>query len=617
MTSDKSATDRTLEFAALILSGLRDSSLKERSLGALLRRDDVSLIGLSIDPSRYDSAWDFFDDYICINLLSKFPNFDLGVDREKVAIEKFLDSERRCLEASQSLNAIRRGRIGILHPIHAVLHDARLKIEHLLGPFNWADTEQYFAFSGGASVDLPRRKGDPAYKFGCKRPSVAAGTAGLARAYIFSSPLWLNHLRSDTSDTPTFDIVVGNRITTVPKNAKTDRVIAIEPTLNMFFQKGIGGLIRNRLRRVGVDLNSQSLNQSLAREGSVDGSLATIDLKSASDTVSLALVQELLPSDWVSAIELCRSPYGVLPSGEKILYRKVSSMGNGYTFELESLIFWALSSAVVKYLHESDRRLAIYGDDIVIPTGCAQLLIDVLKLVGFDTNVDKTFTSGPFRESCGKHYFRGVDVTPIYIRENVDNAERLLWLANSIARMAYRLNGSSYSRDSRLKLAYDSVVETLPERLRCPTVPLIGIDDESLTDVGLGGDFDEVNPQVVQPTSKERRANVYPQIEGYVARGRRREYKKRHLSSVGVLLKAIYCPPEITGPDFRFERYPIFLRALRSRWEVGPALRSIVLKIFDMKIQEGVSACEIPLQAFTYKPVKFVVQRWGNVGPWL
>ena len=95
MTPANTATDRTLEFAALILSELRDSSLKERSLGALLRRDDASLIGLEIDPSRYDSAWDFFDDYICVTLLSKFPNFDLGIDREKVAIDKFLDSERR------------------------------------------------------------------------------------------------------------------------------------------------------------------------------------------------------------------------------------------------------------------------------------------------------------------------------------------------------------------------------------------------------------------------------------------------------------------------------------------------------------------------------------------
>lgn len=152
MTPDRTATDRTLELAALILSGLRDSSLKERSLGALLRRDDASLIGLEIDPSRYDSAWDFFDDYICVTLLSKFPNFDLGIDRKKVAIEKFLDSERRCLEASQSLSAIRRGRIGILHPIHAVLHDARLKIEHLLGPFSWTEIEQFFCLFGGCYI---------------------------------------------------------------------------------------------------------------------------------------------------------------------------------------------------------------------------------------------------------------------------------------------------------------------------------------------------------------------------------------------------------------------------------------------------------------------------------
>lgn len=146
---------------------------------------------------------------------------------------------------------------------------------------------------------------------------------------------------------------MGNKVTTVPKNSKTDRVIAIEPLMNMYVQKGIGGAIRHSLRSVGINLNDQTSNQRLAREGSLQGKLATVDLSSASDSVSLLLVEELLPPDWVAAIKLCRSPCGVLPDGSVINYQKVSSMGNGFTFELESLIFWAACSSVCQYLRLS------------------------------------------------------------------------------------------------------------------------------------------------------------------------------------------------------------------------------------------------------------------------
>jgi hypothetical protein len=212
-----------------------------------------------------------------------------------------------------------------------------------------------------------------------------------------------------------------------------DRVIAIEPDMNMYVQKGIGALIRARLKRLTpCDLDDQKPNQVLARLGSIDGSLSTLDLSAASDSISLSLCREVLPPDWFSAIEHSRSPAGTLPDGRFITYRKVSSMGNGFTFELQSLLFYAAVLTVFDLFPSigKDRRCRVYGDDIILPTAYAGIFVEFLSWLGFTTNPDKSFVDGPFRESCGKHYFLGDDVTPFYIRENVDKPQKIFWFHN-------------------------------------------------------------------------------------------------------------------------------------------------------------------------------------------
>ena len=196
----------------------------------------------------------------------------------------------------------------------------------------------------------------------------------------------------------------------------------------MFFQKGIGGTMRERLRRIGINLNDQSLNQRLALKGSITGELATIDLSSASDSVSLGLVDFLIPEDWREAIGVTRSHFCQLPGGSFACLKKVSSMGNGFTFELESLIFYALAKAVYP-TGKTGRDISVYGDDIIVPTAGVGQLVDLLKFCGFSTNVEKSFWSGPFRESCGKHYFRGHEVTPLYVRKDVTCIDDRVWLS--------------------------------------------------------------------------------------------------------------------------------------------------------------------------------------------
>jgi len=234
-------------------------------------------------------------------------------------------------------------------------------------------------------------------------------------------------------------IVEGNSVIAVPKNYKTNRTIAKEPCMNIYVQKGIGRCIRERLYRVGVNLDDQTRNQRAACEGSITGALATVDLSMASDTLSYEVVRWLLPNDWWYALEQCRSPVGVLPSGTKIKYQKFSSMGNGYTFELESLIFWAICQQVCRpNINERDLSVCVYGDDLIIPTEHYGELVERLRQAGFEPNPSKSFASGPYRESCGKHYFNGSDITPFYVRRPVQSLDRLFLTHNNVYRWSDR-----------------------------------------------------------------------------------------------------------------------------------------------------------------------------------
>jgi hypothetical protein len=256
--------------------------------------------------------------------------------------------------------------------------------------------------------------------------------------------------------------------------------------MNMFVQKGIGRMIRRRLKRVRVDLDDQRRNQVLAREGSITGSLATIDLSMASDTVSREIVNLLIPPDWLTALEQCRSPVGILPSGGVVNYQKFSSMGNGYTFELESLIFWGLCSAVSDLYNEKDRRVAVYGDDIVVPAAIAPAVLETLEVAGFRPNTKKTFMNGPFRESCGKHYFSGDDVSPFYVRRRIEGLSDLFLFHNNLTRWVARVNPLYLSdfrsvRDSARSCAFPS--------WRKPRIP------DGIGDGAFIGSFTECLPQ--------------------------------------------------------------------------------------------------------------------------
>jgi hypothetical protein len=579
-SSRRVVVQETLSICISALRGL-DTELSHRCADFLEKGDHASY--LLQKPSFDVDCWrTFFRDYQAVELLSKFDGLTLpGVNREVVAIDKFLASEKNCRAVNERFQHFYSPGHGIPSELYAIYNRARVKIERILGSFSWDEAVPFMAFGPGASIGLTRKRRHPWYKFGSINPTSTGENAAIAELLIGSSPQWSKTVPVTPGIHPTNLLIVrGSRITTVPKNAKTNRVIAVEPLMNMFVQKGIGGVIRRRLKGVGIDLNDQTRNQILARKGSISGLLATIDLASASDSISRGLVEWLLPSDWVTAMKICRSSYSVLPSGEEIFLQKFSSMGNGYTFELESLIFWALSSACLESVGESSRDLSVYGDDIIVPCSVVPVLIPCLSYVGFETNVGKSFWEGPFRESCGKHYFLGHDVTPLYVRKDVGNAERKLWLANSIRRLAYRMMGLDYGCCARLRSTYDMVCRKVDRRYVKLSIP------DGFGDGGLVRDFDEARP------------HRHRFFDGFVVQHLQRRFATFSPSGQPALTLSLFNKGGLVQAD-----------------HTDPYADRMSLRDFALRIRYGVPF-EVETERFRYGLVKTVVPLWGDLGPW-
>lgn len=247
-----------------------------------------------------------------------------------------------------------------------------------------------------------------------------------------------------------FHVIDGNRITTVAKDALTERPIAIEPTLNLMLQLGVDGFIRKRLKRWNIDLDTQEINQGLAYEGSIRKDVrapVTIDMRSASDMISLRTCKSLLPTGWYEYLTAIRSPKGTLPDGSTLRFSKMSSMGNGYTFALESLIFVAIGMVatrrtLARTVERPYAEVHIHGDDLIVPECAGGLTIALLESFGFQINTEKSFLSGEVKESCGTDWYRGHNMRPVFLKEKPHNPMGLLSDRNRIVRwLSLALNG--------------------------------------------------------------------------------------------------------------------------------------------------------------------------------
>lgn len=292
-------------------------------------------------------------------------------------------------------------------------------VQYVLGDYSKfiSSLPRNIKFTAGATSKRSRRKSAPYQKVSLKpwcTPTSEVYLKTLAKFFGYGE-----NLRARLTSQ--------NRLEIVPKNWKTGRMIACEPEGSLILQLAFDSYAKRRLlHKVGIDLRDQSRNQQMAKEGSIYGSYATIDLSSASDTVAFNLVSWLFPYPWFKYLNDCRSPQGLL-EGRVVDYAKFSSMGNGATFTIETLIFASACKAV------GSKYFSVYGDDIIIETELYEKLTDLLRFLGFTPNLQKSHSRGPFRESCGGNYVRGVDVTPFYIRDMDQRHANLCHLVNGLA----------------------------------------------------------------------------------------------------------------------------------------------------------------------------------------
>lgn len=243
------------------------------------------------------------------------------------------------------------------------------------------------------------------------------------------------------------------KVIDVPKTLKGPRIIAIEPVCMQYTQQAISQALvsmleKSRITGGQINFADQTVNQRLALSSSSDGKFATLDLSAASDRVPLSLAARMFDSnpDYQGAILACRSTRALMPDGEVIHLRKFASMGSALCFPIEAMYFYTICVVgLLKHralplnlygISKVAKEIYVYGDDLIVPTDAASMIIDYLHKYYCKVGTDKSFYTGKFRESCGLDAFDGQDVTPVYIRQLAPDDQRqarelISWVATS------------------------------------------------------------------------------------------------------------------------------------------------------------------------------------------
>lgn len=434
------------EVLGTLCNGLSHIDFVPRLTGLIRARDIKGVVDYAdwLVDQTYSTATQHFVANQLAALIRKYPFPDgSGFDPEGEALRKFRKSEAMCHRINQRF-AARLKRVGKAWPYESQLNIMRRFIAYTIGcevPFGkvW----ELCGFGPGATTDVTGDATNVARKLHATTQSVTpkalhyAYAAAMSHAQVRES--FLPDHGGFSSGSPLMDakafmrrvsVVLHNKLAFVLKTVKIRRIIAKEPTWNGYLQTGVGRLFQRYLLRVGIDIRAQEPNQRMAREGSLmdhEDTFCTIDLSAASDSIATEVVREVLPPDWFAFLDALRSPqYEV--EGVVSPFHKFCSMGNGFCFPLETLLFTAACVAVGAGRPGVDFR--VYGDDIVIRRSKFDALVDLLHYLGFAVNRSKTFKTGPFRESCGADFFNGKDVRPYTLDHPLDSIEGLFKFLN-------------------------------------------------------------------------------------------------------------------------------------------------------------------------------------------
>jgi hypothetical protein len=459
---------------------------------AARHRDVSRLLCLadSLSSQSYEDATSHFVANQFSLLIRKYPFAPASnpFDPEAEAIKKFAKSEHMCKRVNQRFLARRKARRAL--PFTKEIDAMRNFATHVLGhEVPLAAILDECGYGPGASIGVHGCQTNASRKLLASQWTVSPSALHYAFAAVMRHAQMREVLmpahKGFSSGSPEEDwrvffqrarFVDHNKITFVPKTAKTHRGIAVEPLLNSLVQKGVDVTMRRKLLRIGIDLRDQTKNQRMAQAGSLDdseGGFVTIDLSAASDSLATEVVMELLPPDWCMFLNALRSKSYTLDGTTTSVYSKFVSMGNGFCFPLETLIFTAACHAVGAGRPGVDFQ--VYGDDIIVRKRYAQSVIGLLAYLGFATNTAKTFLEGPFRESCGADYFGGEDVRPFTLDFELDSLSSLYKFLN--------LTRESSRREMFFQSARSVILDRIPTSLQLYR-PYKGQADTGIDSVG-------------------------------------------------------------------------------------------------------------------------------------
>lgn len=241
------------------------------------------------------------------------------------------------------------------------------------------------------------------------------------RAYPFESH---GRLSTQTTSLPIVTEDISTRVVMVAKDFRKRRIISVEPASQQYLQQGQMKAMylyisRCRLQRY-VDLRDQTRAHRLLKS---DRDIVTLDLSDASDRISWRVVHYLFPSGIRRALFATRTPT-VTYLGQAVRLAAFAPMGSAVCFPVETLVFLAVVMAAWDLRFPKDRLRSlpanVFGDDIALPSAIRPLVVEALEWCGMVINDEKsTTTESPFRESCGLDMWKGIDVTPCRIKNDV------------------------------------------------------------------------------------------------------------------------------------------------------------------------------------------------------
>lgn len=368
-------------------------------------------------------------------LYQKRDDIDLGFDKVKNCVQKFVKSEDSCRETNSLFRMRARGGFSFLPRVESILFRSQQKIARILGDVPSID-ELSPRFGPGATTLTKKKNSHPLIKMAAGLAcSGATADSRFMVDFAEQFPSWATSLVNEAYAVDYW--VTPSRLCTVRKKFDTDRDVVPEAPVTGFWQMAVGDLLFERLKNFGIDLSDQERQKIAAQQGSINGELATLDLVSASNTIARGFAMDQLPLDWFLLFEELRTGEVILPDGRHVRLEKLASTGNGFTFPLESLFFYSLAWAASEYVNpDACAKVQVYGDDIIVATEVYQVLTEVLVACGFEVNTKKSYASGRFRESCGGDYLSGTDIRPTYLRTQ-PSRETLYILYNGLKRRGW------------------------------------------------------------------------------------------------------------------------------------------------------------------------------------